>query len=112
MLGVMILMAGSGVVTDIVAYFFIYCVAGTFIPAWGAEKGLGMMWVMKWSSIVSFSSLLFPVLIGAAHDVRKGVLIALFGGIMVPILAVAYYFFQINMIDLKREREEKSKQDD
>ncbi len=31
---------------------------------------------------------------------------------MVPILAVAYYFFQINMIDLKREREEKSKQDD
>ena len=105
-------MTGSGVVADVVVYFFIYCVAGTFIPAWGAEKGLGMMWVMKWSSIVSFSSLLFPVLMGAAHDVRKGVLIALFGGIVVPILAVAYYFFQINMIDRKREREEKSKQDD
>lgn len=105
-------MSGSEVAVDIVFYFFIYCVAGTFIPAWGAEKGLGMMWVMKWSSIVSFSSLLFPVLIGATHDVRKGVLIALFGGIVVPILAVAYYFFQINMIDLKREREEKSKQGD
>lgn len=111
MLGV-ILMAGSGVVTDIVAYFVIYCVAGTFIPAWGAEKGKGVMWVAKWSSAVSFFSMLFIVLFVGFGDVLRGVVVSMFLGVFIPILAVAYYFFQINMIDLKREREEKSKQGD